>query len=135
MAFKRQESAISVPTHLKWIVQNPDKQGIEVDVTLILINDEWRSFTFFTEEFKLNVKEDTDEEFLATRDELYKSLKRGYCIAKLTDKSNIDAKEYTCDITLDSISEAKGGRKYELGKKSIRIAKRVKSDSAQESPA
>lgn len=121
MPFKRKETVTSVPTHLRWIVKNPENVGKEFEIVTILLNQEWKTITFFTSDFKFNLKAESIEEFLETKDDLYKSLKRGYCKASLKDETNLEEKQYTCSINIDSIPESKGGRGYELGKNRISI--------------
>lgn len=121
MAFKKTETTTPVPTHLKWIVSHPEQEGSIHEINLILINPEWKTLTFFSEAFKYNMKLSSDEEFLATRDELYKSMKRGFVKANLKDKSVIASKTYEVEIYIDATQPDKGGRKYELGKNRVSI--------------
>lgn len=116
MAFTRKETVQSVPTHLKWIVLNPEKVGETFEIVTILRNKEWRTFTFFCKEFKFNLKEETEEAYEETYNELQKSFRRGFVLATLTDETNLGDKKYSCRINIESIPESKGGRRYTVDK-------------------
>lgn len=122
MAFNRKDSIIPIPTHMKFVMNNPDEIGKEFNINLILLNSEWKAITFFTSTFKYNLKCSSAEEFLEYRDELYKNLKRGFCKATIKDLSTLEPKTFQVDLTIDSIPESKGGRKYELGKNRVSIS-------------
>jgi len=125
MSFKFKDTAAPIPTHMKFITQNPESIGKTFDINLILLNSDWKAITFFTEEFKFNLKSSTAEEFVEYKDSLYKSLRRGFCKAEIIDTSKIDPKTFQVEVVIDSMSEDKGGRKYELGKNRISIAPKV----------
>lgn len=116
MGFSRTSTHVSVPTHLKWIVQNPEKVGETFDIVTIFRNSEWKTVTFFSDEFKFNLKLDSAEEYEETYNELQKSFRRGFVKATLTDKTDLENKIYTCSINIESVPESKGGRKYEINK-------------------
>lgn len=121
MSFKAKSSNQPTPTHVRWAANNKDKFGESFEIVLVLVNPEWRTLTFFAKEFKVNFKLDSDESFLAKRDELYKSFKRGYVFASLKDSSTIEPLNYEVDIDLEAKPESQGGRKYNLGKNRIDI--------------
>lgn len=121
MAFKSKESTVAVPTHLKWIVANPELKGSTHDIVTILRNAEWKTVTYFTETFKLNVKMRTDDDYCKYVDEMIKVFKRGYVKATITDSSDLEKKRYEADVFIDAMSQEKGGRHYEFGKNRITI--------------
>ena len=121
MGFSHKDTTTPIPTHMKFIQQNPVEIGGIWNINLILLNADWKAITFFTDSFKYNIKAKTDEEFCNLRDSLYKSLKRGYCVAKITDTSSLEPKKFEVDVQIDSAPESKGGRRYELGKNRITI--------------
>lgn len=121
MAFKRTDTVKSVPTHLKWIVSNPEKVGEKFPIVLVIRNADWKTFTFFSKEFKFNIKVDSSEEFEEVYDELQKSFRRGYVLAYLEDKTNLEEKSYTCEVFIEACPKEKGGRGYEVDKNRYKI--------------
>lgn len=121
MSFSMKSAIQPVPTHVKFLSKNPDKVGIVAEITLILLNPEWRTITFFSKEFKLNVKSPSDEAYCTNRENLYKSLKRGTCIANLIDGSNIDLPKFECDVFIEAAPPSKKGRKYKFESNRITI--------------
>ena len=122
MSFKRKETVKSVPTHLRWIVLNPDQVGKEFPIVTVMTNKEWRTITLFGQVFKFNIKYDSPEEFEENYKELIKSFKRGYVIANIKDESDLENKEYTCSIHIEAKPESQGGRKYEVNNGIYKIA-------------
>jgi Lhr-like helicase len=116
MSFKRKVKNVSVPTHNQWIKSNPGLVGTTHEIILVLRNKEWRTFTFFTNSFKFNLKLDSDEEFEETYNEFQKAFRRGYVRANLKDDSVLEERTYECCIDIESIPEDKGGRRYEIDK-------------------
>ena len=127
MGFSYKDTTTPLPTHMKFISNNPIEIGNLWEISLILLNPEWKAITFFTDSFKYNIKCQTDEAFCDTRDEIYKSLKRGYCVANISDTSSVEPKKFEVEIELESCPESKGGRKYSLAKNRISIEPSSKS--------
>lgn len=121
MGFKKTSTHVAVPTHLKWIVANPGKVGNEFEIVTILMNEEWKTITFFSHDFKFNLKCSTDQEYTVTNDDLYKAFKRGSVKAILKDETNLEERKYTCSIDIEPLSPEKGGRKYKFGTYRISI--------------
>lgn len=116
MPFKRTDSVKSVPTHLRWIVQNSDQVGKTFYIIRVMTNEEWKTITFFGEHFKFNLKYGSLDEFKDEYKELIKSFKRGYVVANMKDETDLEAKEYKVSVEIDSKPESQGGRHYEVNR-------------------
>jgi len=73
MKFSHEEKV--TPTFRKWASKPTCPAGSKLDIVRIFSNDEWRTITFVTEEFRLNIKYPTTQEFDKTSRELTKLLK------------------------------------------------------------
>lgn len=73
MKFSHEEKV--TPTFRKWASKPTLPAGTKLDIIRIFANSEWRTVTFVTEEFRLNIKYATTQEFDKTNRELTKLLK------------------------------------------------------------
>lgn len=73
MKFSHEEKV--TPTFRKWASKPTCPDGTKLDIIRIFANSEWRTITFVTEEFRLNIKYTTTQEFEKVDRELTKLLK------------------------------------------------------------
>lgn len=73
MKFSHEEKV--TPTFRKWASKPTVPSGTKLDIVRVFSNDEWRTITFVTEEFRLNIKYSTQEEFNKHHRELTKLFK------------------------------------------------------------
>ena len=131
MPFTMKSSSTPVPTHLRWVAKGPEGLGETHDITMILLNPEWRTITFFTDVFKLNNKYGDDKEYLEAREQLYLNLKRGTCLAVVEDKSTSEPLSAIAEVTIEPTPVKKGGRKYKFSTNRIDIDPRESLDSEE----
>ena len=121
MAFESRVSTRSLPTHLKFIINNPESVGIIDPVKRVMYNEDWRTITFFGTKFKFNIKYETGEELGQAWYAVCEEFKGKYVIAELIDESNLEDKEYTCTVRLSKASKSEGGKTFTANKGIISI--------------
>lgn len=72
MKFSHEEKR--TPTLRKWVDATKPANGGRYPIVRVLINSEWRTVTFCTDEFRINLKFETNKEFEGTERGLRKIL-------------------------------------------------------------
>lgn len=73
MKFTHEEKV--TPTFRQWASKPALPDGSKLDIIRVFANSEWRTITFVTDEFRLNIKYPTNEEFSKSNRELTKLFK------------------------------------------------------------
>lgn len=73
MKFTHEEKV--TPTFRQWASKATLPAGARLDIIRVFANSEWRTVTFVTEEFRLNIKYPTSQEFDKSNRELAKLFK------------------------------------------------------------
>jgi len=73
MKFTHEEKI--TPTFRQWASKPTLPDGTKLDIIRVFANSEWRTVTFITEEFRLNVKYSNSQEFDKSNRELTKLFK------------------------------------------------------------
>lgn len=88
-SFSADSSTVNLPTFFQWRKANLEHLPSEFPVEKILWNDDWKSYTAFTKEFRYSWKFETQEQYLKAFNQMKKILtKHCKCYVKADPKAS-----------------------------------------------